>query len=251
MIFRQRLCRGAATAVLLILLVACLSVTSGFASVSQVKRGTAMHGSRDSAPKRECLSLKRSRGVSGGGRRTRRSHLVLLQEAAGPRRHYGLADALAIGCEPDSREPGSGQPESRPSTAEGGVVIAVGARPTGTEEGGAPPAEETPTEEPPAEEGSPSPPPAEEEGEVPPPVPPPATVDLYVAENGSDTAAGTASSPLQTVNRALALAVPGDAIEVEPGSYPLIRDTTERSGMVTVFSTAGASVAGMELAGEL
>lgn len=42
---------------------------------------------------------------------------------------------------------------------------------------------------------------------------------LHVAPTGSDTASGTAESPLRTIGRAAALAVPGDTVIVHAGEY--------------------------------
>jgi len=42
---------------------------------------------------------------------------------------------------------------------------------------------------------------------------------IHVAPSGSDKAAGAADAPLQTLNRALALAEAGDTIQLAPGTY--------------------------------
>jgi hypothetical protein len=42
---------------------------------------------------------------------------------------------------------------------------------------------------------------------------------LHVATNGADTADGSASRPLRTINRAAELALPGDTVLVHGGEY--------------------------------
>lgn len=43
--------------------------------------------------------------------------------------------------------------------------------------------------------------------------------DLYVSPQGSDTAAGTLTAPLRTIQKASSLAVPGTVVHVAPGTY--------------------------------
>jgi hypothetical protein len=61
------------------------------------------------------------------------------------------------------------------------------------------------------EAGAPKSPPAHE--------PAPATYNLYVGPNGSDTNPGTAQAPFKTIARAAKDALPGTTVHVAPGSY--------------------------------
>src|SRR5690606_26573251 len=45
------------------------------------------------------------------------------------------------------------------------------------------------------------------------------SMEIHVAKDGDDAAAGSASAPLLTINRAAALALPGDVVVVHEGTY--------------------------------
>ena len=61
---------------------------------------------------------------------------------------------------------------------------------------------------------------------------------IYVATTGSDSNPGTAGSPRKTINGGLALAAPGDTVEVAPGSYAAFtaKAGSSNGGHITVTS---------------
>ena len=90
--------------------------------------------------------------------------------------------------------------------------------------------------------------PQEPAPEVPPTTPPPSTgpADLFLAANGSDSAACSASAPCKSLDRAYQLAAPGDIVELAAGSYgsqTIQRDAGFTSSDDVVFRpAAGADV---------
>src|SRR5947208_11210679 len=75
-----------------------------------------------------------------------------------------------------------------------------------------------------------------------------ATVQYYVSPAGSDSNSGTAASaPFKTIQKAVDLALPGDAINLAPGTY--LQDVvSRRSGVagspITIAGPSGAVLKG-------
>lgn len=59
--------------------------------------------------------------------------------------------------------------------------------------------------------------------------------DLFVSSGGDDAASGTETDPFRSIDHALKAAGQGPAVvEVQGGTYPVLKDGRERSGLVTV-----------------
>lgn len=62
---------------------------------------------------------------------------------------------------------------------------------------------------------------------------------IYVAPNGSDSGAGTASSPLKTLPKAVAKAAAGSVIVVRGGTYPMAANTAMVTKKLTIIAYPG------------
>jgi hypothetical protein len=77
------------------------------------------------------------------------------------------------------------------------------------------------------------------------------TSTIYVSPSGADTAAGTQTAPLKTLNAALARATGGQRVQLAPGTYGYAHDERTRTAVVQVVGagTGQTKVGGLEIFG--